>query len=121
MCSIPSKFRMTELTEIWKLSNYHNDLPSRKGALSPNGVMDLSHLKQDLNDPEFRKRLDKLKNRQQEYMTSILRKKGQIINLDGGGSIVISSPNMTAFTIPTILKRKPVELWSEAERIWLNM
>ena len=112
---------MTELTEIWKLSNYHNDLPSRKEVVSPNGVMDLSHLKQDLNDPEFRKRLDKLKNRQQEYMTSILRKKGQIINLVGGGSIVISSPNMTAFTIPTILKRKPVELWSESERIWLNM
>ena len=121
MCSFLLKFRMTELTEIWKLSNYQNDMSSRKEALSPKGVIDLSHLKHDLNDPEFRKRLDKLKNRQQEYMTSILRKKGQIIDLVGGGSIVISSPNMTSFTIPNLLKRKPVELWSEVERIWLNM
>ena len=109
--------RMTELTEIWKQANPQNNV-----ALSfANKRIDLSHLKKDLNNPEFQKRLASMKTRQQEYMMNLLRKKGQLIQLQDGGSTIISSPNMTAFTIPISLKRKSIELWTEAEKIWLNM
>ena len=126
------KFRMTELTGIWKLSKQQNDVAIRTGdvvglrkermcCFSTNDIMNLSHLKQDLNNPEFQKRLTVMKNRQQEYIINLLRKRGQLIDLQDGGSIIISAPNMTAFTIPITLKRKPVQLWSQAEQIWLNM
>ena len=108
---------MTELTEIWKEASSQNNSALRQA----NSIMDLSHLKTDSNNPKFQKRLTSMKNRQQEYMMSILRRKGQLIALPDGGTIILSAPNMTAFTIPMSLKRKPIELWKESEKIWLNM
>ena len=110
-------FRMTELTEIWKQSNPQlNQAFQRAG----NG-MDLSHLMNDLKDPEFQKRLTSMKTRQQEYIMTLLRRRGQLIELPDGGSIIITGPNLTSFTIPLSLKKKPVEYWTENEKIWLNM
>ena len=64
---------MTELTEIWKEANSQNNAALRQA----NSIMDLSHLKNDLNNPEFQKRLTSMKNRQQEYMMSLLRRKSE--------------------------------------------
>ena len=108
---------MTELTEIWKQSNPQlNQVFQRAG----NG-MDLSHLMNDLKDPEFQNRLTSMKTRQQEYIMTLLRRRGQLIELPDGGSIIITGPNLTSFTIPLSLKKKPVEYWTENEKIWLNM
>ena len=91
---------MTELTEIWKQSNPQlNQAFQRAG----NG-MDLSHLMNDLKDPEFQKRLTSMKTRQQEYIMTLLRRRGQLIELPDGGSIIITGPNLTSFTIPLSLK-----------------
>ena len=109
--------RMTELTEIWKQANLQNNAASLGGA---NG-MDLSHLMKDLKDPEFQKRLTSMKSRQQEYIMTLLRRRGQLIKLPDGGSIIITGPNLTSFTIPLSLKKKPVEYWTVDEKIWLNM
>ena len=108
---------MTELTEIWKQVNPRNNQLMQSGG---NG-MDLSHLMNDLKDPEFQKRLTSMKTRQQEYIMTLLRRRGQLITLPDGGSIIITGPNLTSFTIPLSLKKKPVDYWTEAERIWLNM
>ena len=108
---------MTELTEIWKQSNLVNNPASQR---SGNG-MDLSHLMNDLKDPEFQKRLTSMKTRQQEYIMTLLRRRGQLIELPDGGSIIITGPNLTSFTIPLSLKKKPVEYWTGNELIWLNM
>lgn len=108
---------MTELTEIWKQVNPQNNQLMQSGG---NG-MDLSHLMNDLKDPEFQKRLTSMKTRQQEYIMTLLRRRGQLITLPDGGSIIITGPNLTSFTIPLSLKKKPVDYWTEAERIWLNM
>ena len=108
---------MTELTKIWK-----QEMPQHTtGNRYSNPNIDLSHLKKDLNNPEFQKKLKTMKNRQQEYIMNLLKRKGQIIELSGGGSIIISGPNMTSFTIPISLKKKPIEHWSEMDKIWLNM
>ena len=108
---------MTELTEIWKEVNPQNNL-----VMQPRGnSMGLSHLMNDLKDPEFQKRLTSMKTRQQEYIMTLLRRRGQLIKLPGGGSIIITGPNLTSFTIPLSLKKKPVDYWTEAEQIWLNM
>ena len=108
---------MTELTEIWKETNLVNNPAAQK---SGNG-MDLSHLMNDLKDPEFQKRLTSMKTRQQEYIMTLLRRRGQLIELPDGGSIIITDPNLTSFTIPLSLKKKPVEYWTKNEQIWLNM
>ena len=108
---------MTELTEIWKEVNPQNNLVMQRGGNS----MGLSHLMNDLKDPEFQKRLSSMKTRQQEYIMTLLRRRGQLIKLPGGGSIIITGPNLTSFTIPLSLKKKPVDYWTEAEQIWLNM
>ena len=50
-----------------------------------------------------------------------LRGRGQVTDLPHGGSIIVSSPNTPTFIIPKNLKKKPVELWLQADRIWLNM
>ena len=115
---------MTELSAIWKQAKQQNDIEVRRQrmvAFPGKNMMDLSHLKQDLNNPEFQKRLTSMKNRQQEYVINILRQRKQLIELPDGGSVIISAPNMNSFTIPIGLKRKPVELWSQSEKIWLNM
>ena len=109
--------RMTELTEIWRQANLV-DNPASKG---PSNGMDLSHLMNDLKDPEFQKRLTSMKTRQQEYIMTLLRRRGQLIELPDGGSIIITGPNLTSFTIPLSLKKKPIEYWTENEQIWLNM
>ena len=108
---------MTELTEIWKQANPQNNF----AVLQPKNTMDLSHLKKDLENPEFQKRLASMKNRQQQYIMSILRRRGQLVELPNGGNIILAAPNMTTFTIPISLKRKPIEHWTEEEQIWLNM
>ena len=108
---------MTELTEIWKQSNPQLNQAFKRAG---NG-MDLSHLMNDLKDPEFQKRLTSMKTRQQEYIMTLLRRRGQLIELPDGGSIIITGPNLTSFTIPLSLKKKPVEYWTENEKIWLNM
>jgi FMN-dependent NADH-azoreductase len=108
---------MTELTEIWKQANPQNNVTFRQS----NNIMNLSHLKKDLQSPEFQKRLASMKNRQQQYIMSILRKRGQLVELPNGGNIILAAPNMTTFTIPISLKRKPIELWTDEELIWLNM
>ena len=105
---------MTELTEIWKEANPQNNVALRQ-------AMDLSHLKKDLQSPEFQKRLVSMKNRQQQYIMNILRRRGQIVELPNGGNIILAAPNMTTFTIPISLKRKPIELWTQEEQRWLNM
>ena len=68
---------MTELTEIWKEVNPQNNL-----VMQPRGnSMGLSHLMNDLKDPEFQKRLTSMKTRQQEYIMTLLRRRGQLIKL----------------------------------------
>ena len=51
----------------------------------------------------------------------MLRNLGQVKDSPGGGLIILSSPNLPSFTVPRRLKLKPIDLWEEADRIWLNM
>ena len=51
-----------------------------------------------------------------------LRQKGQVNDLPfDGGSVIISSPDMSPFHMPKSLKRKPIQLWDQKDYIWLNM
>ena len=107
------------MSKIW---NYeiHKVLPS-PSKLAAKFMPNLDHLKKDLNDPEFQKRMKHMKTKQQEYMMTLLRKRGQLIELEGGGTRIIASPNLTSVFIPIALKNKPIELWTRSEQIWLNM
>ena len=51
----------------------------------------------------------------------VLRNLGQVKDLPGGGLIILSSPNLPSFAVPRRLKLKPIDLWEQADRIWLNM
>ena len=51
----------------------------------------------------------------------LLRNLGRVKDLPNGGSVILSSPNLTSFHIPRRLKMKNVLLWENSDHIWLNM
>ena len=68
---------------------------------------------------ETRRNSKKCCNSVEDLIT--LRNLGQVKDLPGGGLIILSSPNLPSFTVPRRLKLKPIDLWEQADRIWLNM
>ena len=50
-----------------------------------------------------------------------LKSNGIVKEHPTGGHIVESSPRDSIhFTLPTVLKKRPLELWTEEDRLWLN-
>ena len=57
--------------------------------------------------------------KQKAYLT-VLRKRGQLVELVNGGERILSYPDAKVVT-PNTIKDKKLYEWTESERIWANV
>lgn len=61
-----------------------------------------------------------LELKKQQMYLSVLRKRGQVVKLPGGGEEIVSFPDAKVVT-PNTLKDKLLKNWTLDERIWANV
>ncbi len=80
----------------------------------------LRHIKSSLKDARFREKLREMEDKRQSLYLKLLRDRGQVVSADGGGEVIVSSPQVVV-KMPNTLKGRRVEDWTEREQIWRNM
>ena len=75
----------------------------------------IAGLKASLKDPSFVATIHGLEDKRQDLYLGILRKHGQIVQLEEGGSRIVSYPQ-TPIKFPNNLK-KPLRSWSDRDKV----
>jgi len=116
------EMQKSEFVDVPRLQN-RASLAMARSMLLNGSLMNhdpLRHIKSSLKDPRFAQKLREMEMKRQEAYLRMLRDRGQLIELEGGGRTIVSFPHMVA-KVPNTLKGRRVEDWTEDERIWLNI
>ena len=87
----------------------HNDIPH----------IDVMRLRPK-SDANTIAKMKAIEAQRQDLYIKLLKKRGQVLALPGGGEKVVSYPS-APLTMPNVLKYRPVSQWTQREKIWANL